>query len=413
MNSKDAVTYLKSFVRHKSFKVYVWCVGAVILWRISLEVINHTFIKFGPSVVPAVDGIPLGLDRWTAWDGRWYMSIVNEGYFLDYNRDTASNIPFFPGFPLITDVMSTVFHIQPVLAGLILNIILTTFCAYFLFQITRILAKQLGNNASVIKFAPPLAVILFLVFPSSLFLAAFYAEALLIFGISGAIYFALQNKLLTAAVFTAIATSTKSIGVAVLPAILLIHYQQHTHTLWDWQLIKKSLVLYVSVSVIGLSGLLAYMTYLYIGFGDPLLFSSLQKLWLREYHPDFLVKLWEIYYRNTFIPSYFQGTFNYLVTLLAMYGPIFAIIASLIFAKKYRMYWLLPMVLITILLPASTVILQSMNRYIYCFIPLFAVFAILLTRQKSVMSIGGIIAVSATILVYTSTGFLLGNHFAG
>lgn len=413
MNNKNPLMSVKKYLQGESFKIYVWCIGIVAVWRILLEFVNHTFVKLGHSVVPSADGVPFGLDRWTAWDGRWYMSIVDKGYFVDYGPDPASNIPFFPGFPLVTDALSTIFHINPVVLGLTVNALLTTFCVYFLFRTTQILSRKLSQNKTVTKTAPFLAVVLFLSFPSSLFLAAFYAEALLIFGISGAIYFALQNKLIAAAVFTAIATGTKSVGVAVLPAILLIHYQYQARSLWDWKLIRKNLILYSTVSLIGLSGLLAYMLYLYINFGDPLLFSSLQKLWLREFHADFLVKLWEIYYRNTFVPAYFQGTFNYLVTLLAMYGPIFAIAASVVFAKKYRLYWILPLVFITVLLPATTIILQSMNRYIYCFIPLFAVFAILLTRQKNILVISSLVSICIAMLIYTSSGFLLGNHFAG
>lgn len=406
-------SWIVNIFQNKSVRIYLWCVGVVALWRFLLEFINHSFVKLGSTTTKPIPEISFGLDRWTAWDGNWYNSIIRDGYFLDYSRDTASNIPFFPGFPILTEALARATHIHPIYIGLALNVLLTTFCVYFIFQITALLARQMGENKRVIDVAPRLAVVLFLTFPSSLFLAAFYAEALLIFGISGAIYFALRNRLIVAAVFAGIACSTKSIGVAVLPAILIIHYQQHARRLVDWQVLKNNIGLYTITSMVGLSGILAYMLYLYIGFGDPLLFSSLQKLWLREFRIDFLVPLWEIYYRNTFVPSYYEGTFNYLITLIAMYGPIFAIIASFIFAKKYRLYWLVPLVLITILPPASTVILQSMNRYIFVFVPLFALFAIILARQRHNLLTYGIVACMSIVLVYATAGFLLGNHFAG
>lgn len=386
------------------------------MWRLMLEIVNHTFLKFVSVTHEPMPGISLGLDRWLSWDGKWYYSIFERGYTFDPLVQGQSNVAFFPGFPSIIQAFSSVTRIDLVYSGLIVNFILVTFSAYFIYRTTALLAVRFKLSPEKVLSASKVSVLLFLVFPSSLFLAAFYAESLLIFGISGAVYYALRNKLFIAAIFAGIASSAKILGLAAAPTVILIYlFQNLPENVNLLRYLLQQVPKYVLAGLIGISGAIGYMVFLYLTFGDPLLFTRIQTYWGRELANNFIVNIWDTYYVFMFSPAYFGGPFNYIVGLQAMLLPIIAIVSAAIAALRYRMYWLLALVGILVFLPASTSTLISMNRYVYAAVPLFCVAAILMIRQRYISKylLVLLLLLSCTLLLYLTAGFLSANYFAG
>lgn len=399
--------------RRESVRILAGCALIVLVWRVALEIVNQTSPRF--LEIPA--GSSFG--RWSTWDGAFYSSIVEDGYSVSEDPNAGSNVAFFPAFPIATRVLATMIRIEPLYVGLALNFILTIGITYFIFQITCQMARD-NLSGPLERAAPYVSVALFLLYPSSLFLAAFYAEACLIFGITGAIYFAMRGNVWLGASFAAVASASKSLGVIAAMLVIMIHYLQHARVPIDVELIRRSIIKYSALGLLGISGLLGYAGYLFVAFGDPLLFSSVQSTWGRNPSPEFVTTLWNVYYSHTFDPSYFGGIFppphspllplytdGYPIMLVALFAPVVAIALSIYSAYKYRFYWIMFMTAFIILVPASTGVMESMNRYTYSLTPLFAITAIELLRRgySRVLLIVGL-AILASTLVYATAGFV-------
>jgi hypothetical protein len=152
------------------------------------------------------------------------------------------------------------------------------------------------------------------------------------------------------------------------------------------------------------------MLYLYIRFGDPFIFFKIQKFWAREVSGFFVKNLWEVYYRNIFEFSYFGSRMSYLYSVMLMIIPIVFILFSLwlivIYKKAYL--WVVFLLLALIIVPSSTGMLLSINRYVLMAAPVSAFIAavILPKRQCYRLLAGGYLFVSTVLLFIFSAAFL-------
>ncbi|MBI2596786.1 hypothetical protein HYW41_01395 [Candidatus Daviesbacteria bacterium] len=168
------------------------------------------------------------------WDGGHYVTIAQKGYQFPQQA-------FFPLWPLFIKIFSFIFGFYN--ASFILTIIfgLTAFILFYL------LAKKLVGDLS--KYA----LILFAVFPSTMFLHAGYTEGLFLTLTLLSFLFVEQKRFLLSSLVSLLCSMTKIIGITLSGIYLLIN-----------QPIKKRLI----YSAISLLGLLTYIFYLQIFFGD-------------------------------------------------------------------------------------------------------------------------------------------------
>lgn len=410
----NSLAKIISLTNTESAKVLLWCLSVVAIWRFLLELVNHTFVKLTSFIPQTTDGIPtiFGLNRWLSWDGSWFYSVVERGYTFNGNINDASNVAFFPIFPMSVKFISEIIPLHPLYVGLAINFFLTVLITYYVYRLTELMATTRLTGRSR-QYAPYIAALLFLAFPSSLFLGAFYTEGFLILGVTAAIYYALRGNIWVAALFAAVAGASKSTGIIMAVVVVLIDYQRSAHTLIDVDVIRANILRYLGAGMIGLSGVLLYSGYLYLAFGDPLLFSSIQTAWGRHPSLDFAERLWSVYYSHTFQPSYFGGTFGYLMIMIALYGPAVVIGLSVYAAYRYRFFWLPLLALFMILLPASTGVMESMNRYIFAITPLFSIITIFALRHRLHSTLLAFGLGSGFLLIYATTGFLTAKLFAG
>ncbi len=388
-----------------NLKILLFCTILVLLWRVGLEILNSVVIPEFHIATQAT-----GLMRWASWDGGWYRGLIENGYY--YQPGQQGSVAFFPGFPAITYIASFMGHINPLVVGLLLNTLLTVGTCYFLYKTTLNLAKRLH----VPQYSPALTVILFLIFPSSFFLASFYAESLLIFSLTAAIYFALTDRLIPAAIFAAIAAACKSLGLVGLPIILLIDYSMHAKRLLDMNYIRSKVKIYCGITAISLSLFICYLIFLQLSYHDALAFIHVLAAWGRGGSGSALQKLWYAYYAHTFDYAYFGGMYNYVVSILEMYLPLLFLVLSVYLTLRYKTYWLLFMCAFMLYLPLSTGNINSMNRYVYGMTPIFVLASIFISRINVALrfSLLGAYAVSSILLLsYVTLGFLSFNHFAG
>jgi len=192
------------------------------------------------------------LDFLSEWDGPNYIYIANHGY------TNKSLTAFFPLYPLLIGVLRSIIH-SPLISGLIISWACLVGALYFYIKIIKTLIDS--DQLNVVK-----RILIFLLFPTAVFLVATYTESLFALGALGAIYFGLKKNYLLAGVFTAITTATHPNGVFILALIAIL--------LWEARLPLWKIASYC---VLGSVGIASYMSYLWITKNNPLDFVSAEK----------------------------------------------------------------------------------------------------------------------------------------
>jgi len=215
-----------------------------------------------PQADPAGD--PLGpagfLDYWARWDGAWYAEIATGGYGERAPASTA----FFPLYPMLVK-LGTVVGGGPALWGVLVSFASTLFALFFVYRIAEKLYDARAARAATLCLA---------FFPTAFFLNAVYTEALFLALTAGTLWAALVRRdFLVAGLLGALAAATRNVGVLlVMP--LLFEWARHRREIGPRGVLGVALVP---------AGLAAYAAYLWVRFGDPLVFARQQgDYWNRE-----------------------------------------------------------------------------------------------------------------------------------
>ncbi len=195
------------------------------------------------------------------WDGPHYIAIAQHGY------SGKSLTAFFPLYPLLIRLFMFVF-VSPLVSALLISWISLFFAIYFYLKIVR---EWLGED----KIGTIQGILLFLLFPTAVFMAATYTEGLFAFLALGAIYFATKKKYLAAGGLGALASATHPTGLLVIIFVSLILYEERAKI---WQAL--------ATFAIGCLGIAGYLGYLWASKGKPLLFIKAQKgsHWLSRHY---------------------------------------------------------------------------------------------------------------------------------
>nr|WP_231980375.1 mannosyltransferase family protein [Tessaracoccus coleopterorum] len=144
---------------------------------------------------------------WLQWDAHHYIEIAENGYGPDV---VAGNAPaFFPLFPLALRALMAI-GIAPVHAGLLISAVATFVACAYLYRLAQLHGLD-GDRA----------IIYLLLFPTGVFLTAGYTEALFLAGAIPAFYYAQRGRPWEAALFTAIAVGSRTVGLFVLLGVAI------------------------------------------------------------------------------------------------------------------------------------------------------------------------------------------------
>lgn len=219
-------------------------------------------ILFSTYIVPN-PGLPndaAGIGSLIHWDAAWYMGIADTGYA--WNPDAQSNVIFFPLYPFLSGVLHSVTGFSVPLSMIIVSN--GAFLAA-LVLLYRYLYREFNQDLAV------WSVVFLSFFPTSVFFSAGYPESLsLLFSIA-AFHFLSKDEPLAASVMAGIATATR-LPLIFLSVPIFIHLMRKRFTAKHY--IYTLVCLFVSVS-----GLLAYVVYLWAKFGDPLVFVKGYEAW--------------------------------------------------------------------------------------------------------------------------------------
>jgi hypothetical protein len=195
------------------------------------------------------------------WDSAHYLGIAQHGYRLDNVSQTA----FFPGYSLLVAAVHALSlggltYLQSSLAVSWIALVAASILLY------QLAARLFGLRVALI------ATVLFCWFPASLFFLAPYSEALFALEIVAVLSLVERRCFLAAACVAAYASATSPESVALTVALVLAAL-----------LAGRGLWRILSYGVVSITGIAAYMVYLWARFRDPFEFKSVQqKFWGRS-----------------------------------------------------------------------------------------------------------------------------------
>lgn len=199
------------------------------------------------------------------WDSTWFLQIANEGY-----ADTT-RAAFFPLYPFLARATGLVFG-----SALVGGVLVSFVCGVVALAVLhRLTALELGPDAA------RAAVWLLACFPAAFFLSAVYSESLFLALSLGSVYAARTGRWGWAGALGGLAAMTRSAGVVLLVALVVLWWQQSERRPRD--LLPLALVP---------AGLAAYCVGLALAGLDPLAPFDAQKQWFRQFAGPF-VGVWD------------------------------------------------------------------------------------------------------------------------
>lgn len=307
------------------------------------------------------------------YDGFQYTHIAESGY------TNTSYTAFFPLYPLLIRMVTALSGLSYQIVGLLLSWVLIIPMAIMIFKWAKLESKKLK-----IKVNPYLLLGLLAIFPTSFYLALAYTETLFILLTVSALYFYRSERYFVALLFALLSSATRTQGV-----ILCVFFG--VDFILNWRANKTFDYRKLVPAVFGVFGLLAYMAFLSVYFGNPLEFLEAQKSWGR-----------------------LEG--NVITNLISSMRPVFLWFILILIVglksiwqylgKAYFVYSL-----IFILLPVSSGRLDSINRYMLSLIPLFLALAFAASTKPKAIQFG-YVALSSFLLAWSIILFANGYWVA-
>lgn len=192
------------------------------------------------------------LDFMSEWDGPHYLQIAKYGY------TDAGLTAFFPLYPLLIHLAMFVIP-SPLIVALSISWLCLFGALWFYIRIIKEVISK--NPADRI-----MGLLLFLFFPTGIFLAATYTESLFALLSLGAVYYALRGRYKPAGLLTALATATHPNGVFIIVLVGLLLWEAKRK---PWEI--------AAATIAGCAGIVGYLSYLWVSRGNPLDFVNAQK----------------------------------------------------------------------------------------------------------------------------------------
>jgi len=327
-----------------------------IVWFLLLNILNPLSLKFlfDKTSYELPKNISLSYRHvtvpWLNFDGRNYLEIATNGYNPNFRIELRV---FFPLYPLLIRLFSFNLLLNPILTGLIIS-----FLAFLgsMFVFNKLLQEEGIKESERRK-----TILLLLLFPTSFYFLAFYTESVFLLLSLLVFYFLNKKNLLFASIFTALASSTRITGLALLPVIFWEGFQEY----------KKSKK-FPPITIIAPLGFIVYGLYLQLATGDGLAIILKQKNWDRPmgiFGP--IIALREGFSKFLFASPMTRGDFfGHSMEVMEFIFAIFYIFFLIDSFKKIKFsYWLF--IFFTALPIFFSGALSSIQRYMIVLFPMY------------------------------------------
>ncbi len=293
---------------------------------------------------------PVFLEMWARWDSEWYLLIADHGYdsypyFRDFGHGkylVQNTAHFFPGYPLTIRLISRVLQ-NSVLAGVLISNISAFFFLYFLYKIG---SKWFDQESA---FRGSLTCLLF---PTSFFLSAVYAESFFLAALLGCFYFLGEKRLLPSVGTCLLAVLTRPQAMLIAPVLLWLAVRSIPE--------RKLTACFGMTAAIALP-LAAHLWFLQHTFGSTHWLSISQEYWRGEFRYP-LYALVRFAQNNIAI----HGQHNSLIDF--SFACLNLLVLALSFRKIPGPYYLYSMIIVLFPLSSS---LFSFSRLCLVNFPLF------------------------------------------
>jgi len=201
------------------------------------------------------------------WDVGWYLDIITLGYHWNGNPLQQQSVVFFPAFPTVTRLVGLLLGKQWLLAGLI--VALSAFFVALLY-FYRLASDLLGPEKARVS------VWMLAAYPFAVYFSVPYTESLYLLCAVMAFYHTTREQWWRAAAFGYVIALCRPNGFLIaLPLGILVVQHMIRH--------RRVLRSALAPVVAPVAGILTYSLFLYLRFGDPLVWRKGQLAWGRTY----------------------------------------------------------------------------------------------------------------------------------
>ena len=220
----------------------------------------------GDAYGPASDFL---FRTFSQWDARWFLQVAEQGY-----EEVPQAAAFFPLYPAAAHALAWVTG-STLVAGVLISLAAGAVAAWALAEIARPLLGDRGAHDVVLYLA---------LYPVGFVFTALYSDGLFLALAAAAFLAALRGRPVAAGVLGGLATGTRLIGLALVPALAVLLWRSR-----DPRSLARLAPLALLPAAVGL-----YALYLDAKLGDPWAFTHAQADWDREVSPAGpLAGLWD------------------------------------------------------------------------------------------------------------------------
>ncbi|OGE16339.1 hypothetical protein A2769_00180 [Candidatus Daviesbacteria bacterium RIFCSPHIGHO2_01_FULL_37_27] len=323
---------------------------------------------------------------WANFDGEHYLSIAQVGY-------RSLEQAFFPVYPILINFFAKPF------GGTMENLVVS---GLLISNVSFLAALIVLFKLIILDYPKKIAyftVLLLLLFPTSFYFGALYSESLFLLLTVASFYLIRKGYWFFASLLGVFSSATRIFGVLLVPAFLLEASEK-----------KLKVNKFVFTFLIP-TGLLAYMYYQWINYGDPLAFYHLQKI-VGPQHESGITLLPQIYYRyiKMMLTTPFSNPIYSTIILEFIVGILFFILPILGFLRKMKASYLF-YAFAGFILPTIQGSFSSVPRYVIVLFPAFLIMSILLESFKKPVKIA-ILFLSGICLIIETALFFRGYWVA-
>ena len=301
-------------------------------------------------VVPDPSGVT-AIDIWSRWDATWYLRVARDGYALTPGEGPLA---FFPLYPAVVSLVAA--PLGATTASLAFAGILVANVALLVALVLLVRLVRLDFDEATAR----RTVLYLLVFPTTLFLSAAYAESLFLALAVGAMYAIRTDRPWVAGLLAAAAALTRPHGVLLVAPLAWEYVARRDFSLR--RIDRRALSL-----VLPPAALVAFMAWLAVRFGDPLAAWRAHEAWGRS-----LVPPWETLARFFSAPLQLHGYDRSLLDLAFAIGYAVLVTATWrLLRPSYALFATLPFAAVL-----SSGLLTSMTRQGIVLFPVFIVLAL-------------------------------------
>ncbi|HEY8285778.1 MAG TPA: mannosyltransferase family protein [Chloroflexota bacterium] len=217
---------------------------------------------------------------WDRWDALWYLRVATDGYSAAPDLHNHVSLAFFPLYPLALHLLLAVWPWSPGAGALVLSNLCFFAAACTLYQLVVLDFGHRWARRSVWMLA---------LFPTSLFFFGGYSESLFLLCLLRCCYHLRLRQWWMAGLWGGLAGAARPLGILLVGPFLVAWWERGgpTLSLHPRALARGALARFrrapeaLAAGALIPAGVLAYMIFLWLRFGQPFAFSASQRSWHR------------------------------------------------------------------------------------------------------------------------------------